>query len=142
MLHVCGAHLPRSLVRLTTSDPTEKVVTELLATRSGRELRSLRFGRIDDPKLAALVAELVSTDPNKQWTFDGDFEGAAADAFCDAVIAAARSGTGLPSLTDLEVEVTSDGRSGFAKLLAATPTFSRFFVRLSEVRDSGMCECQ
>ena len=69
-------------------------------------------------------------------------EGAAADAFCDAVIAAARSGTGLPSLTDLEVEVTSDGRSGFAKLLAATPTFSRFFVRLSEVRDSGMCECQ
>jgi hypothetical protein len=75
---------------------------------------------IDEPKLAALVAELVSTDPNEQWTFDGDFEGDAADAFCEGVIAAAWSGTGFPSLTDLQ---PSDGRSAFAKLLAATPIF-------------------
>jgi hypothetical protein len=115
-------------------------VIELLTTRSERELRSVRFGRIYEPGLAALVAELVSTDPSKQWTFDGNFVDDTAEAFCEEVIAAARSGTGLPSLTDLKVEVTSDGRSAFAKLLAATPTFSRFVVQTDEVCGLTMCE--
>ncbi len=134
MPRTCGAqHLPRSLLHLD-AHVTEELVSELLATRSERELQSLSLGMIDEPGLAALVAELVSTDPSKQWTLDASFDDDdAADAFCDGVIAAARSCTGLPSLTDLDVETTVEGRSAFAKLLAATPTFSTFFVRLSEV---------
>jgi hypothetical protein len=143
MSHTGAAqHLPRSLVHLI-APATGELVTELLVTRSERALQNLcLLDVIDDPKLAAFVAELVSTDPNKQWTVDLLFADSAADAFCDGVIAAARSGTGLPSLTDLQVEVTSDGRSAFAKLLAATPTFSRFVVQTDEVCGLTMCECE
>jgi hypothetical protein len=113
--------VPRTVVRLRLNRVTKAFVADLLATRSTRDLQTVRFGWIDDANTASLLGELVSTDPNKQWTLNVVFkEQKAAAAFCRAATDAHT--TARPSsLTDLTV--SGHGHEHvFASLLAAVPT--------------------
>jgi hypothetical protein len=126
-----GPSIPLSVARLELSRATPELLKHLIATRTTRALQSLRFRLIDSPETAALAAELVSTDPAKEWTFKCELGADAAPALCDA--AAIRSGTRLSSLTDLDVINDGGEWQPFAALFFATPSFRRFAVRDSEV---------
>ncbi len=121
------------MVHLAVFAPSADLVSELLATRSKRELQSVIFDFVNDAKVAALAGELVATDPHKQWKFEGGFHNTGA-AFCGAASRSAQRADGRSSsLTHLRVEVQKQDRDSFATLLAATPALHRFDVRLQEV---------
>jgi hypothetical protein len=111
---------------------TKKLAAGLLATRSKRVLQTVEFGPIEDAETAALVGELVSTDPIKQWSFRGCFtRDAAVAAFCRAATAAHTSAR-ASSLTKLVLEWQSN-QERFAAVLAAVPTITAF--QFSETDD-------
>ncbi len=119
------------MVHLAVFAPSADLVSELLATRSKRELQSVRFSLVIDAKVAALAGELVATDPHKQWKFEGGFDDDTGAAFCGAASRSAQTADGRSSsLTHLRVEVEEQDRASFAALLAATPALHRFDVRL------------
>jgi hypothetical protein len=113
--------IPHSVVRLTKGSPTAELVSGLLATRSQRALQTVDFGRIGGSKTAALVAELVSTDPSKQWRLSASFGEKAASAFCSAVTAAYHS-SHRSSLIGLTAQAGPE--QAFATVLAAVPTIT------------------
>ncbi len=122
------------MVHLAVRAPSADLVSELLATRSKRELQSVRFHFVNDAKVAALAGELVATDPHKQWQFEGAFVDHTGGAFCGAVSRSVQTADGrTSSLTHLIVEVEKKDQASFAALLAAAPALHRFDVRLSEV---------
>jgi hypothetical protein len=128
-----GPSIPLSVARLELSRATPELLKHLIATRSSRALQSVKIFVIDKPETAALAAELVSTDPAKEWTYQSELEADAASAFCRAAVAVTGSGTRLSSLTDLRV-ITRGQWQPFAALFSATPSFRRFAVQESEVR--------
>jgi hypothetical protein len=54
---------------LELSGATPELLKHLIATRSSRALQSVKIDVIRKPDTAALAAELVSTDPAKEWTY-------------------------------------------------------------------------
>ncbi len=126
-----ASDIPLSVVNFEFNRVTAGMIAELLATRSKRDLQRVNFSRISHSKVAALVAELVCTDPDKQWTLEVEFgETAAAVAFANAATDGARPAAALPSsLTDLNVLTNFDRVDLFASLLSATPRMTRFEVR-------------
>jgi hypothetical protein len=128
-----GCIIPHSVVRLNLNHVTPEFVAGLLATRSARALQTVKFATIDDCKTAALVAELVSTDPTKQWRLSCDFAKKACVAFCGAATAA-HTASQASSLTALRVATDSRAHP-FAELLAAVPTITSFdFYLFCQVR--------
>ncbi len=125
-----GPSIPLSVARLELSRATPELLKHLIATRTTRALQSLRFNLIDSPETAALAAELVSTDPAKEWTFECELGADAASAFCDAPVT--WGGTRFSSLTDLSV-INRGKWQPLAALFSATPSFRRFAVHESEV---------
>ncbi len=99
----------------------------LLETRSKRELQSVDFGMIQHTKVAALAAELVSTDRQKPWTYRGVFGESAAAAFCTSVRAHTASGV-ASSLTELVVVTTPSHQTLFARLLLNSPALTKYVV--------------
>ncbi len=90
---------------------------ELLATRKDRALQRVEFFGIDEPEIASAVGELVGTDPNKQWSFQGQLYGA---ALC--LPAQQR----YSSLTELQVCADHKDQVLFATLLTLIPTTRSF----------------
>ncbi len=119
------------MVHLAVFAPSTDLLSELLATRSKRELQSVKFSSVSDAKVAALAGELVATDPYKQWKFEAIFEDDTGAAFCGAASHRARTADAdgrSSSLTHLRAEVGEQDRASFAALLAATPALHRFDV--------------
>jgi hypothetical protein len=104
-------------------------VSRLLVTRIKRDLQSVDFGRISDTKAAVCAAELVSTDPHKQWTFKAHLAEAVGSAFFDVAM---NCFSGRSSLTDLDVVVSATDLSGPIDLLSAVPTLTSFVVHLTD----------
>jgi hypothetical protein len=127
---ISGALIPHSVVYLRVSLPSPKLVSELLATRSKRDLQRVDFGLLDD-NAAAVAGRLVSTDPRKQWECVAQFAPAAAFAFCQAVADGVTSTAS--SLTDLDVKVHQGESLALLELLAATPGLTNFRLRAFEV---------
>jgi hypothetical protein len=117
--------IPLSVVHLSLPQPTLEQVTGLLATRRERELQSVYFGLVTDSKVAAVAAELVCTDPHKQWTYRGSFSEFMGSAFC---VAATHTHTAsrCSSLTALDVRSCSRDPE-WATLLASSPSSLRSF---------------
>jgi hypothetical protein len=125
-----GPSIPLSVARLELGGATPELLKHLIATRNTRALQSLRLDLTDSPETAALAAELVSTDPAKEWTFECKLSADAASAICDAPVI--RGGTRVSTLTDLRV-INRGQWQPFAALFSATPSFRRFAVRESKV---------
>ncbi len=127
-----GPPIPLSVARLELSRATPELLERLIATRTTRALQSVVIDVIDKPEIAALAAELVSTDPAKEWTYQGRLEADASSAFCQAAMRGVSNRSS--SLTDLRVTTTHAAqRSPFAALFAATLSFTRFEVRVPSV---------
>jgi hypothetical protein len=120
--------IPNSVVQLQVGTISADSVKHLVATRSKRDLQSVTFGRIEDCTVAALIAELVSTDPHKQWSLDARLAEQAAVALCDAALKAAQSASLTSSLTAIHVNVPPEAHEGFGSLLLALPLLRSFFV--------------
>ncbi len=99
-----------------------ELISGLLATRDKRDLQSVHFNEIRDADTAALVGELVGTDPHKEWGCVARFPSvAAASAFCRAAMGSA-SATRTSSLTKIIAtfaDTTLEGHKAFADLFAA-----------------------
>ncbi len=129
--------IPLSVVYFEFNQVTAGMIAELLATRGKRDLQRVNFFRISDSKVAASLAELVCTDPDKQWTLEAVFDGTAAVAFADAATASGQPTLALPSsLTDLYASMDSHPQV-FASLLSATPRMTRFVVHNDQIQCSG-----
>jgi hypothetical protein len=122
--------IPHSVVRLSLTHVTSEFVAGLLATRSTRVLQTVKFATIDDCTTAALVAELVSTDPAKQWRLSCGFAKKAGVAFCGAATAA-HTASQASSLTALRV-ATDSQTYPFAELLAAVPTITSIVIACTD----------
>jgi hypothetical protein len=127
-----GPSIPLSVARLELSGATPELLKHLIATRTTRALQSVVIGLIDKPESAALAAELVTTDPAKEWTYEGELGADAAPAFCQTAVAVTGSGTRISSLTDLDV-INRGQWQPFTALFSATPSLRRFAVHESEV---------
>jgi hypothetical protein len=131
--HIPARHIPRSVVYLKIHDVKAEQLQELLTTRDQRALQRVHFCGISDCKTAALAAELVCTDPKKQWKYSGSFGPRAGSAFCSAAMRA-QAASGVSSLIDLEVTTVRTEQAMFASLLCKSPNLTRYVV-LSEVKD-------
>ncbi len=122
------------MVHFESTVVTHELVSGLLATRAKRDLRSVHFDMIEQAAVAALVGELVGTDPDNEWTCAvALLSVAAASAFCRAVVSA--SSTRTSSLTSLSATLYTgiEGHKAFADLFAAHSGLRHFDVVRNEV---------
>ncbi len=132
MHELSGSLIPHSVVHLSVECAPLELVSELLATRSSRDLQSVDLGIISDSKAAALAGELVSTDPHKQWKCTVTLLGDTATSFSQAAIGHSQT-SARSSLTDLNVTTGVAGWSPLIAVLCATPGLTNFELRRSMV---------
>jgi hypothetical protein len=108
-----------------------ELISGLLATRDKRDLQSVYFDNLEQADVAALVGELVGTDPHKEWECVAQFPLVeAASAFCRSAMRSASS-TRTSSLTKIVATVdttTLEGQKAFAALFAAHSGLRHFDV--------------
>jgi hypothetical protein len=120
--------IPLCVVHLALLTPTLELIKGLLATRHKRELQSLHFYlRVTDNKVAAVAAELVCTDPHKQWTYRSSFSRSAGSAFCAAAISA-QTASHSSSLTAFHVSSSFRDVEWSSLLLSSTLTSFRVHI--------------
>jgi hypothetical protein len=119
------------VVFFESSGVRRELISGLLATRDKRDLQSVHFDNIEQADVAALVGELVGTDPHKEWECATQFRSIeAASAFCRAAMSTASS-TRTCSLTKISATVpyiTVEGHKAFAALFAAHSGLRHFDV--------------
>ncbi len=130
------AHLiPHSVVHFQSNSVTRELISGLLATRSKRNLQSLHVHEINETDVAALVGELVGTDPDKEWKCVlGRPSVDATSVFCRAAMSSP-SAARPSSLTGLSATVASttlEAHKTFAKLFAAHTGLRHFDVETIE----------
>jgi hypothetical protein len=112
---------------------TNEDLKELLATRDQRQLQSLDLGSIhfavEEP-----LAELVVTDPKRDWKLNVEFVEGAGTLFCAAaMIAYAKSGNARhASLRDLKVICSPKTLGTFALHLLTLPSITSFVLKHRE----------